>query len=180
MTTEVWSPRYSLETMHSPLRSRVSDHTRGWLYVLAQAVLLVTLVVVPNADHWPTPDALSALSSFLVIAGLALMVAASLRLGRALTPTPVPNGRGALQTGGLYRYMRHPIYTGVLLVVIGLVVGSGNVIALLVGLVTFGFFARKARWEEAQLTRAFPDYEAYARRTARFFPHPRRTGTVQR
>lgn len=166
--------------MPSPLPSRVSDRTRGWLYVLLQAVLLITLVVLPAADHWPTPDIVRALCAVLVIAGLALVLAASLRLGRALTPTPVPNGRGTLQTSGLYRYMRHPIYTGVLLIVIGLVVGSGNAIAGLVGLVTFGFFDSKARWEEAQLDRAFPGYEAYARRTARFFPHPRRTGTVQR
>lgn len=163
-----------------PLLSRVPDRIRGWLYVFLQALLLVTLVVLPAADHWPTPKPVSALSSFLVVAGLALVLAASLRLGRALTPTPVPNGRGTLQTGGLFRYMRHPIYTGVLLVVIGLVVGSGSVIVLLVGLGTFGFFGSKARWEEAQLKRAFPGYEAYARRTARFFPHPRRAGTVQR
>ena len=75
--------------------------------------------------------------------------------------------------------MRHPIYTGVLLVVIGLVVGSGNVLVLVIGVATFAFFNSKARWEESQLLRTFPDYESYAQRTARFFPHPRRGGTVQ-
>ena len=156
------------------------DRTRGWMFVLAQAALLVLLVVLPGADHWPTPNAVRVLASILVVTGLALVLAASLRLGRALTPTPVPNGRGSLQTGGLYRFMRHPIYTGVLVVAMGLVIGSGNVLVLLIGVVTVAFFDRKARWEESQLLAAFPDYAAYVRRTARFFPRPRRGGTVQR
>jgi protein-S-isoprenylcysteine O-methyltransferase Ste14 len=109
----------------------------------------------------------------LIVGGLAGIGVASLRLGSALTATPVPTERGSLTTGGLYRYVRHPIYTAVLGIVIGLVIRSGSVPSLAVGLATVGFFNVKARWEERRLAVAYPDYAAYAARTPRFIPHPR-------
>lgn len=102
--------------------------------------------------------------------GFGVMALASLRLGAALTPTPVPSGRGTLTTTGLYRHVRHPIYTGVLLIVVGLTVRSGSWISMAVGVATVVFFDRKANWEEARLAETFNDYQAYASRTPRFVP----------
>ena len=147
------------------------DHARrGWLFVAAQAALLVTLVVLPGRDDWPVPAWLSALGGALVVCGLALVVAAGLRLGPALTPSPEPTAAGQLRTDGLYRWVRHPIYSGVLAVVVGIVVGSGSVITAVVGGATFGFFWWKSSWEEARLRSRYPHYDAYARVTPRFVP----------
>ncbi|MEZ5229928.1 MAG: isoprenylcysteine carboxylmethyltransferase family protein [Acidimicrobiales bacterium] len=146
----------------------------GWAFVAIQAILLVALVVLPSSDHWPTPSWLRTAGTVLVGVGLLETVVASLRLGRSLTPTPVPRERGSLATDGLYRYVRHPIYTGVLCIVAGLVAASGNVSTLAVGAVTVGFFHLKARWEEHRLAEHYPDYEAYAAVTPRFIPRPRR------
>jgi protein-S-isoprenylcysteine O-methyltransferase Ste14 len=152
------------------------EHTRtGWLFVAGQVVLLVALVLVPTGTAWPMPGWLWAVALALIAAGLAGVLAASLVLGRALTPTPVPNGRGGLRTGGLYRYVRHPIYTGVLAVVLGITLGSRQWVGLALGLATVGFFTVKARWEEARLTETFPGYADYAAATPRFVPFlPRR------
>lgn len=68
--------------------------------------------------------------------------------------TPVPKERAGLRTGGLYRFTRHPIYTGVLLFVVGTVVTSGSGWKLAVGVLTVVFFNVKARWEESQLRAA--------------------------
>ncbi len=153
------------------------DRTRtGWLFVGAQVVLLVALVLVPTGTAWPMPPWLSVLSVALTVAGLVGIAVASLTLGRTLTPTPVPNGRGELRTGGLYRCVRHPIYTGVLAVVVGVTLGTRQWAGLALGLVTVAFFAVKARWEEARLTEAFPTYADYAAGTPRFVPFlPRRS-----
>jgi protein-S-isoprenylcysteine O-methyltransferase Ste14 len=146
----------------------------GWLFVAVQVALLVALVVVPRGSAWPTPGWVRAVSAGLVVLGLGVVLAASLALGRALTPTPVPNGRGHLRTDGPYGLVRHPIYTGVLTVVVGLTLGTGSVAGLALGLVTAGFFGVKARWEEARLAEVFHDYGAYAAGTPRFVPRPRR------
>lgn len=142
----------------------------GWLFVAAQAVLLVALVLMPTGLAWPMPGWLRVAAIGLVAAGLAGILAASLTLGRALTPTPVPNGRGALRTDGLYRYVRHPIYTGVLTVVLGLTLGTRQWIGLALGAATVAFFVVKARWEEARLAETYPEYAAYAAVTPRFVP----------
>lgn len=142
----------------------------GWAFVAGQVVLLVALVVLPGGDAWPTGSAVWTTGQVLVIAGLAVIIVASLRLGTGLTPTPVPSQRGHLVTGGLYRYVRHPIYTGVLLIVVGLTVRSGSVVTLAVSVVTVVFFDGKARWEEAQLSERYDGYADYAARTPRFVP----------
>ncbi len=157
----------------APMASNVMA-VKGWLFVLAQAVLLVALVVLPGADHWPTPTWLRTVCSIFVFGGFALMGVAALGLGRSLTATPVPVLHGELKTGGLYRWMRHPIYTGVLAIVVGIAARSGNWLHAAIAVATVLFFDRKARWEEARLAEQYPGYGEYASQTPRFLPRPRR------
>ncbi len=143
---------------------------KGWIFVGVQAILLVTLILLPADDNWPTPLWVTGLGLLLILLGLIVMAIAALRLGGSLRPSPVPAANGELQTVGLYRYVRHPIYSGVLAVVVGLAIRSGSLITLAVAAVTIGFFAVKAKWEEQQLADHYPSYSAYAARTPRFFP----------
>ena len=142
----------------------------GWLLVAVQVVLLVALVLVPTGTAWPMPGWLAAVAVALVVLGLAVVAVGGLTLGRALTPTPVPSTRGELRTGGPYRWVRHPIYSGVLAVVGGLTIGSRQWLGLALGVATVAFFTVKARWEEARLAEVYPGYRAYAARTSRFVP----------
>jgi len=66
--------------------------------------------------------------------------------------------------------MRHPIYTGVLTIVAGIVLRSGSVIQALVGVATVAFFTVKAKWEEGQLRERYADYDSYAAEVPRFLP----------
>jgi protein-S-isoprenylcysteine O-methyltransferase Ste14 len=111
-----------------------------------------------------------ALSALCTLGGLVVVVIASLQLGRSLTPTPVPNERSVLRTSGLYGVVRHPIYSGLLLMVIGLSVRSANWFTAAVAVATIALFHRKAAWEERRLEERYPDYPAYAGSTGRFVP----------
>jgi protein-S-isoprenylcysteine O-methyltransferase Ste14 len=152
--------------------------TIGWLLVAAQAVLILALVLLPSGDAWPTPAWLEV--SGLVIGGVGAVwaIIAALRLGERLTPTPVPRDGGQLRTNGPYAHVRHPIYTGVLLIVVGIILRSGSALVLALGLATIAFFHAKARFEEGLLVERFPEYRAYAERTPRFVPAPRRGPTT--
>lgn len=152
----------------------VNRNVTGWLFVAVQAILLVALVLLPGADDWPTPDWLETLGFLTLLAGLAIVGISALGLGSALTATPVPTTRGELTVTGMYRFVRHPIYSGVLLVVVGLTVSSGSFLTLGVAIFTVLFFNVKARWEEARLREEYPNYPSYAARTPRFVPRPRR------
>lgn len=146
--------------------------TVGWIWVGGQAVLLGALILLPGRDDWPTPGWVEALAAVLFFGGLALIGLAAFGLGTALTPTPVPTQHGTLTTGGFYRYVRHPIYTGVLSVVAGMTLRSGSWIHVAVAILTVGFFDRKAAWEEQQLVEHYPGYPAYAAMTPKFVPQP--------
>lgn len=138
-----------------------------------QFILIVALVVSGPGDSWPVPGWLLAVSWVLFGVGMLIMAVAALGLGTSLTPTPVPRSSGRLQTSGLYRFSRHPIYTGLLGVVAAIAIRSGNLVTLGLAAVTILFFHLKARWEEGQLASRYPGYEEYAARTPRFLPSMR-------
>ncbi len=148
----------------------MTDRVIGWMFVSLQAILLVALVLLGGDDHWPTPRWLDVISTGVVGLGLVVVAVGALGLGSALTPTPVPLENAALETGGLYSRVRHPIYTGVLIIVIGLTVGSGSWVSAVLGSATVVFFNAKAAWEERRLVSRYADYESYASRTPRFVP----------
>ncbi len=150
----------------------MNRQTTGWMFVAAQVALLLLIVIAPSGDDWATPGWLTGLGWIISIIGVGIALAASVRLGSALTPTPVPSTRGELATQGMYTYVRHPIYTGVLAIVLGIVVRSGSIATAIIGLVLLAFFTVKARWEEQQLRAHYPGYEEYATMTPRFVPRP--------
>lgn len=148
----------------------MSRHVIGWLWVGGQAVLLLALILLPNGQAWSRAGALGPVANVVFFGGLLIIGIAALRLGTGLTPSPVPTSLGQLQTTGLYRFMRHPIYTGVLITVVGMALRSGNWLHVAVAAVIFVYFDRKAAWEEGQLRSHYLGYHAYASRTAKFFP----------
>jgi len=150
----------------------MSRATIGWIWVGGQALVLGALILLPGRDDWPTPGSIQVVATMTFFAGLAVVGIGALGLGTALTPTPVPNQRATLTRGGLYRFVRHPIYTGVLAVVAGMTLRSGSWIHLVVAMLAIVFFDRKAAWEEQQLTERFPDYREYATVTPKFIPRP--------
>jgi protein-S-isoprenylcysteine O-methyltransferase Ste14 len=77
-----------------------------------------------------------------------------------------------LITTGLYRYVRHPIYTGVLLMVLGTALFVGTPSAGIGFLIMVLAIWLKLRAEEELLTEHFPqEYPAYKNRTKALIPY---------
>ncbi len=150
----------------------MNDQQTGWLFVAVQILLLGGVLFLPGSDDWNNSGALELISWFLRVAGLIILVAGVFGLGASLTPTPVPVDTGELKTGGLYGLMRHPIYTGVILIVAASAITSGSFVRAFIAILTVVFFNIKARWEEVRLTRRYPEYPAYASVVPRFIPRP--------
>ena len=144
------------------------------LLVAGQFVLIGILVLLPGRHDWPVPASLKVACGIAAIIGLAVMDVGATGLGRGLTATPLPNAHAKLRTGGLYRYARHPIYSGLLLTMASITVASGSVSRLLTLGVLVLLLTVKARWEETRLMRRFEGYADYAARTPRFVPRLRR------
>ena len=140
------------------------------LMVVGQFVLIGILVVLPKGDDWPVPTALTVACSVATVLGLTVMVIGATGLGRGLTATPLPNAHAQLRTGGLYRYVRHPIYSGLLLMMAAITVAAGSGLRLLTLAALVLLLNVKARWEETRLAERFEGYADYAARTPRFVP----------
>lgn len=148
--------------------SASSDVRTARLLVAGQFVLIGILALLPARHDWPVPAALTLVCSVATVLGLAVMVIGATGLGRGLTATPLPNAHAQLRTGGMYRYSRHPIYSGLILTMASITVASGSAFRLLVLGALVLLLTMKARWEETRLARRFEGYADYAARTPRF------------
>jgi len=151
-------------------RPAPADVRTARLLVAGQFALIGIIVLLPGRRDWPVPAALTLVCSVATILGLTVMVVGATGLGRGLTATPLPNAHAQLRTEGLYRYSRHPIYSGLILTMASITVASGSAFRLLVLAALVVLLAVKARWEETRLARRFEGYADYAARTPRFMP----------
>jgi protein-S-isoprenylcysteine O-methyltransferase Ste14 len=104
----------------------------------------------------------------LSAAGALMTVWGMRSLGRNLTPGTEPLPQGSLVTSGAYAHRRHPIYTGVVLMLAGYTLAWSNwTLALIVGVVALQYFEAKARREERWMLERFPAYKAYMRHVPR-------------
>jgi protein-S-isoprenylcysteine O-methyltransferase Ste14 len=85
-----------------------------------------------------------------------------------IAPTVAPTA--TLVTRGPYRWIRHPMYTGSLMVMLALVLDAFTWWRGLLWLALFAVLVMKLTYEERLLTQRFPEYADYCRRTKRLLP----------
>lgn len=148
----------------------MSDKSRGNLLVVIQFVLLAVILFFPGGDLWEVPQWLGWTAMALTFGGLFVAVFGIFGLGPSLTANPVPKKQSELKTGGLYARVRHPIYSGLMVMSVGLTISSQSLVSLIACILLFVLFMIKARFEEKLLLAAYPAYSAYAARVGRFIP----------
>ncbi len=83
-------------------------------------------------------------------------------------------GKGQLVTNGIYAYIRHPQYTGFLLISLGMLCEWATVPLLVMWPILAVLYYRLAKKEEADLEKEFGSaYAQYRRKTSMFVPLPR-------
>jgi protein-S-isoprenylcysteine O-methyltransferase Ste14 len=109
-----------------------------------------------------------------VVVGIGVFVASVVSFHRANRTLPNvipdPKAQTKLVQTGIYGVVRHPIYTAVLLVTLGIALYHGALGLLALWLLLAVFFWQKSRYEETLLIQKFPEYGAYRRKTGRFWP----------
>ena len=71
---------------------------------------------------------------------------------------------------GLYKLIRHPIYTSNLLLVIGVFIACGSGLVLINFCILFIYYLMAALSEEKALSNHFPKYKKYKKQTGMFLP----------
>jgi len=145
---------------------RVTPNPWYWLLAFVASYWLVFIIFFLQKGRPLVTDWITDLISIL---GLLVVIWARLSLGRNIGF--VPAQRELVHTGA-YGYMRHPVYTGVLLTHIAFVLRAYSPVnATLMGLGVFCFIPVKSLVEEDFL-RADPQYAAYMQRVrGRWIPY---------
>jgi protein-S-isoprenylcysteine O-methyltransferase Ste14 len=140
-------------------------------YAALQTVLLCAFAAIllwnPGAPLFVSPMAAIG-GDAIGIAGLAVIGLGFLALRGNIQVAPHTREGAHLVTTGIYRWLRHPIYSGIALCVVGLWLREPTAAAAIAAIVVIAFLGVKRRVEERFLMAAYPDYAAYRKRTAAF------------
>ena len=146
-----------------------ANQVHAWAYVAVQAVILVLLVFMSN-DIGPTISRVAYVGTALEWIGALGIVLSAISIRTSLTAVPLPKKNARLGTKGLYKYVRHPMYTSVILLALGIALLSGSIIKYGLVVCLAALFYYKSIYEERYLRLKYPEYDAYASRTPRLIP----------
>ena len=126
-----------------------------------------TFIYGGEAPRW-----LGTLGLLIELAGIWLVLGARIQRG-FFSPGGNHNSHRAMIRGGLYRFIRHPIYTGEFLVMLGWPFEYGAPVTLLIAATLgFVFVNRRIGREEADMLAEYGDaYAAYMQATDRMIPN---------
>jgi len=151
--------------------NRASRHmgARGWFFVVFQECCFAIVVIPYVLGLGPVWYRLPWLETPMILAGLAGMAWSFSYLRGASSPNPVPN-RAGLVAGGPFRFARHPMYTFILVVCLGITIGGGQAVSYLGMPIVLAAVYLKTRYEERRLVEAYPEYVDYAVKTGMYVP----------
>jgi protein-S-isoprenylcysteine O-methyltransferase Ste14 len=134
--------------------------------------LIYALIDQPRFATYPFHPALAWLGTVVFAGALALFHRIHRDLGRSWSVTLEIRDQHVLVTDGLYRHLRHPMYTAFWLWALAQLLLLPNWIAGPAGLVGFGvlFFGRIEREERMLLDKFGEEYRSYMARTKRIIP----------
>jgi protein-S-isoprenylcysteine O-methyltransferase Ste14 len=152
----------SKESISSGWRTRLTGVSAVGVFLIAGVLRNGTL-----AAH---SLVLAATGALLFACGIALAVWARLHLGRNWGMPMTQRAEPELVTSGPYRFVRHPIYSGLLLAMLGTALVN-NLIGLIVVAVLVAYFYYCGIVEERNLAATFPKaYPEYRSRTKMLIP----------
>lgn len=135
---------------------------------------LLAWLVYPPALEWARLDVGEALrwaGAPLTATGIGLGLWALWHLSDNVTPTAVARTDADLVVTGPYRWVRHPLYSSMLLTVPGCGLLTGNALVLAGGVATIAVVLVRTRREEELLYEKFGErYASYALRTGLVLP----------
>ncbi len=146
--------------------------TRALVAVTLGGAVAVAVVAASRATAPQIAGPFRAAGLVVMWLGLGIRVWAIAALGRAFRTTVEVDPGQAVVSSGPYRWVRHPSYSGLLMIVTGCGLAAGNWLALAVcAFLPLPALLRRIQVEEAELTRVLGDrYRAYQAQTKRLIP----------
>jgi len=144
--------------------------TNDFVFVLIQFGLCLTYVLDIFIIEVNWPEFIGIVGLLVSIFGVLIGIISLIQLNKNLSPFPSPKLDSELVQTGLYKFIRHPIYTGILCIAFGYGFYIGSVFKLIIAIAIYFLFYFKSRYEEKKLLAFFKEYKRYKESTGRFLP----------
>ena len=103
----------------------MSDKAKGWVLVVIQFTLLAIILLSSALEFKYAGRTLFPVVHYigvtLILIGALLFTVILITFGQYMTPNPVPRDNAVLKTTGLYKFVRHPMYFTVLVLLLGVI-----------------------------------------------------------
>jgi protein-S-isoprenylcysteine O-methyltransferase Ste14 len=142
------------------------------IFFVGTQLVLFILYVTPTSSYQLKYYNKIAENIFFIIAliGFTLIIISLVLLNKNITPFPTPKQNGKFIKTGVYKIIRHPIYTGLILTTFFYALYSHSLVKIVIAIILFILFYFKSKYEEILLCDKFPEYNNYIKKTYRFFP----------
>lgn len=137
--------------------------------LVAAQIILIVLICTRALPAKPGAALIPALLLLAIAGALAVASLLALRLSN-LSVMPEPVSQGELITNGPYKFIRHPMYTSVLLGCMGMLLLNFSVLSSVLLLALLVVLTLKIRREESLLQIAYPGYTGYRKYTGALLP----------
>jgi protein-S-isoprenylcysteine O-methyltransferase Ste14 len=144
--------------------------TKARLFVIAQFGLLGALVMLPVDSAVTAPSWFRPLSLALMVTAFTVLLLAAVALRPALTASPIPRTNAPLIRTGIYKYIRHPMYSAVILIGGAIMLGNPTLLTIIVWVALIIVLLNKAHFEDALLLAKHPAAKQYQVTTGAFVP----------
>jgi protein-S-isoprenylcysteine O-methyltransferase Ste14 len=135
------------------------------LLVALQFLFILLLISGTPLNHLSLLPAIFIIMSFLLILwAMVAMQKSKLRI------MPEPSANATLVTHGPYRFIRHPMYSAILLGALGLLISYFTWVRLIMVISLAIVLISKLTWEEKLLRQKFEEYSSYCRDSKRLIP----------
>lgn len=141
--------------------------TQRYSYLLVSLqFIFIAILLFHHGMHFPKP-----LPFFIIVLGCGVGIYAIVhnQLGN-FNITPEIKHNSTLITTGAYRYIRHPMYFSVLLMMLGIVVSKFGVFSIFIYCLLVLTLLMKAKKEEALWMAHSSEYQQYMQKTKRMIP----------
>jgi len=143
-----------------------------WIVLLSSLITGIWFGEAALVGRIPSAHWLRTTGLLVMVAGLVLRWSAVLSLGKAFSSNVAIREAQRVRTDGLYRWMRHPSYSGLILIFVGVGIHARNWIAFLIITVPpTAAVLYRIHVEESALKDHFgPEYIEYSKKTRRLIP----------
>ncbi|MDQ7782742.1 MAG: NnrU family protein [Desulfomonilaceae bacterium] len=163
---------FSLSRPHRDPQRRGED-VRGISvgYILCQALILIIAPLEHSLRHVQVSTVQQIAAGGIGLIGIIAALMSLRSLGRNFRVFAAPRRSGTLVTTGIYSLVRHPMYTGLILIFLGYLLLFGSIASVPLWLTFSVLYVVKSEKEERILADRFPEYDEYRQRTWKFVPY---------